>query len=427
MSYEDDLKAYLDGELPPEHAARVEERLRTDPLLRAEAEELRLLSDQIRAMARQPHVVGEEEVLRSLRARAPSRSGFWTKSFALGAASLIIAVFAVQIVRHPEALDRFEDRTRTAAEGGSPSNDAKPRADRAAKESEEARAADRDSTPDNQRPARAAEADVAPPPELEHQDSAPSRPLSNPQPRSTKKAPKPGAEPRSEAQRQNQASGASQGKTPAGQASQPTSDTGFAGPTDEMTPKAAAPGGVGGGGGAGRGPDRPTAADLGGPAAQSRSGPRVIAQTIEVEIASEDLAAAKGRLANLVRALGLVAERARSADAEARSDRLAFRVPHELVREFTAKLDLVGTIMKQTTTRQDLTAEREQLDAEQRELHVQQQAAETQSGGGQRQSKNQAGGLAATQRRMSDIERRLAAIEERIGYVLVEITLVPAK
>jgi CRP-like cAMP-binding protein len=194
-----------------------------------------------------------------------------------------------------------------------------------------------------------------------------------------------------------------------------------------MTPKAAAPGGVGGGGGAGRGPDRPTAADLGGPAAQSRSGPRVIAQTIEVEIASEDLAAAKGRLANLVRALGLVAERARSADAEARSDRLAFRVPHELVREFTAKLDLVGTIMKQTTTRQDLTAEREQLDAEQRELHVQQQAAETQSGGGQRQSKKQAGGLAANQRRMSDIERRLAAIEERIGYVLVEITLVPAK
>jgi hypothetical protein len=427
MSYEDDLKAYLDGELSPEHVARVEERLRTDPRLRAEADELRLLSDRIRAMARQPSVVGQEEVLRNVRARAPSRTGLWTRSFALGAASLIIAVFAIQLVRHPEALDRFEGRSRASAEGGSPSSDAKPRADLAAKETEEGRAADRDSTHEAQRSARAAEADKAPPPAAERQDSAVHRAPTGAPSRPTKKAAKPGAEPRNEAYRQDLGSGAGQGKAPAGQATQPTSDTGPAGPAEGVAPKVAAPAGVVGGGGARRGTDRPSAADLAGPATRSRSGPRVIAQTIEVEIASADLEVAKGRLANLVHALGLVAERARSADAEARSDRLAFRVPHELVREFTAKLDLVGTVRKQTTTRQDLTEERERLDAEQRELYVQQQAAETQSGGGQQQTKNQAAGLAASQRRMSDIERRLAAIEERTGYVLVEIILVPAK
>lgn len=424
MSYEDDLKAYLDGELPPEHAARVEERLRTDPRLRAEAEELRLLSDQIRAMARQPNEVGQEDVLRRLRASQPARTAFWTKSFALGAASLIIAVFAIQLVRHPEALDRFEGRSSTAAEGGSPSGNAKPRAGLAAKESEAARVADRDSTAGAQRSARAAEAEMAPPPEVERRDSPSSRPRSSPQPRPTKKAVKPGAEPRDEADRQDQASGARQGKSLAEQAGRPTSDTG---PAEGVVPKVAAPAGVGGGGGARRGPDRPSAADLGGSAAQSRSGPRVIAQTIEVEIASADLDVAKGRLANLVQALGLVAERERSADAEARSDRLGFRVPHALVREFTAKLDLVGTIKKQTTTKQDLTAECAQLDAEQRELYVRQQANEAQSGAGQQQTKNQAADLAALQRRISDIEQRLAAIEERVGYVLVKISLVPAK
>lgn len=424
MNYDDELKAYVDGELPPEAMAAVEERLRADPRLRAEADALRRLSDQIRSMARQPEVAGQDEVLRTLRARAPARGGRWMQPFALAAAAVLIGVFAVQLLRHPEAIGRLEgnaslesvgkEMARSPAQGPASPSAGWDEADRSGVDEA------RPSGPGVERARRDSQRKEPPHggrPAVGDTTQAPSagdgrvkrrtETRSAPDAKAAVPAQAPGAKPDNAARRPN-----------------PSSELG-AEPAEDIAPRPALPGGAGGGGWAGRaGAQGSASAPV--PASQGPVRP-IVARTMDIALASPDLKGSQARLASLVQELGLSPEFAVRGDAKATSDRLVLRVPHARLSEFIAKLDLVGSLKERTTSDEDLTAEYARLDAEFRELDRQQQAMEEQAAAQRDQGKKQEAELVSRQRRIGEIGRRLAAIEERAGYVLVEIRLVPGK
>lgn len=78
MNPHDDLKAYLDGELPAEQMAEMREAIEGDPMLAHEAKELESISLTLRHAAAQPQAVGLEETLRALgRAEPKERRAWW--------------------------------------------------------------------------------------------------------------------------------------------------------------------------------------------------------------------------------------------------------------------------------------------------------------------------------------------------------------
>ena len=86
----DDLKAYVDGELPPDAAERLRAQLERDPDLVREAEAMRDLSASLRGMP-QPTAIGREAALASMRGRRPSLVPGWSFALAGCAAVLLIA------------------------------------------------------------------------------------------------------------------------------------------------------------------------------------------------------------------------------------------------------------------------------------------------------------------------------------------------
>lgn len=78
MNLRDDLKAYLDGELPAERMAEMREAIDRDPLLAQEVEELGRISQTLRVAAMQPSAVGLEETLRALeKSERRERKPWW--------------------------------------------------------------------------------------------------------------------------------------------------------------------------------------------------------------------------------------------------------------------------------------------------------------------------------------------------------------
>jgi hypothetical protein len=101
MSVRDDLKAYLDGELPPLRMQEVREAAERDPELARELAELQALSLAVRQSAPEYEVRGMEETLRRLsRRRAP-------KLIWLGIpVALAGAVAVAAVLFNPNAADR---------------------------------------------------------------------------------------------------------------------------------------------------------------------------------------------------------------------------------------------------------------------------------------------------------------------------------
>jgi hypothetical protein len=88
----DDLKAYVDGELPPEAAERVRAALERDRELAQEAEQLREIGACLRAFP-EPEPVGQAATLAALSARRGSFAGTWGFALAACAGVLFVATW----------------------------------------------------------------------------------------------------------------------------------------------------------------------------------------------------------------------------------------------------------------------------------------------------------------------------------------------
>jgi len=89
----DDLKAYIDGELPPDAAERLREALSQDPAMAQQAEVFRRLSSSLRALP-EPEPVGQAATLAALSAPRTPLLRNWGFSLAACAAVLCVAVWA---------------------------------------------------------------------------------------------------------------------------------------------------------------------------------------------------------------------------------------------------------------------------------------------------------------------------------------------
>lgn len=88
----DDLKAYIDGELPPDAADRLRTALEADAILAREAEEMRQISRCLRAMS-EPEPVGQAATLAALTESRPSFLRTWSLSLAACAGVLFVAAW----------------------------------------------------------------------------------------------------------------------------------------------------------------------------------------------------------------------------------------------------------------------------------------------------------------------------------------------
>ena len=95
----DDLKAYVDGELPPDAADRLRTRLEADPELALQGEEFRRLSMALRGLP-EPMSVGQAATLEALARRRPLWRG-WT--LALAGCAAVLAVVSTLPSRAPAA------------------------------------------------------------------------------------------------------------------------------------------------------------------------------------------------------------------------------------------------------------------------------------------------------------------------------------
>lgn len=69
MSIREDLKAWIDGELPPERAEEVRAAVDSDPALQQEIQFMKMLSSEISGAAAQAEVKGAEKVLEKVKGR----------------------------------------------------------------------------------------------------------------------------------------------------------------------------------------------------------------------------------------------------------------------------------------------------------------------------------------------------------------------
>ncbi len=97
MSLRDDLKAYLDGELPPPRMAEMREAIERDPDLAREANLLRAIGEGIRSAAPQPAPAGLEETLAALNRGA--RRPWWVLAAPMAVAAAGVAVFMVPLLQ----------------------------------------------------------------------------------------------------------------------------------------------------------------------------------------------------------------------------------------------------------------------------------------------------------------------------------------
>ena len=97
MNVRENLKAYLDRELPEGQAAAVRQALEQDPSLRQELEEMRMLGLEIRRAATEPEPVGMEQTIG--RIAAPRRPWVRRPLLALsGIAALAVLVSMVSVL-----------------------------------------------------------------------------------------------------------------------------------------------------------------------------------------------------------------------------------------------------------------------------------------------------------------------------------------
>ncbi|MBS1721496.1 MAG: DUF4349 domain-containing protein [Armatimonadetes bacterium] len=91
----EDLKAFIDGELAPERAAEIQAAIDRDHALRKEYEFMKLLSSEIKSMAREPQAAGAEKVIGNMPRRRSFFAGWKAPSYALGG---VCALFLIGLV-----------------------------------------------------------------------------------------------------------------------------------------------------------------------------------------------------------------------------------------------------------------------------------------------------------------------------------------
>lgn len=99
----DDLKAYVDGELPPDAAERLRVALESDPALREEAEAMRALSSALRRLP-EPEPVGQAATLAALGSRRPSLVRGWAFALTGCAAVILVALSLPRIELQPRPM-----------------------------------------------------------------------------------------------------------------------------------------------------------------------------------------------------------------------------------------------------------------------------------------------------------------------------------
>ena len=107
VSFFEDLKAYVDGELSEDRAREVAAALESDPALRAEYEGLRALSSQIQGAVREHPITGLEETLSRMQVRG-KRHIPW-KALGLSAAAIAVVAIAIPVLRSNFASDTLSE------------------------------------------------------------------------------------------------------------------------------------------------------------------------------------------------------------------------------------------------------------------------------------------------------------------------------
>jgi hypothetical protein len=118
----DDLKAYVDGELPPDAAERLRARLEADPVLAHEGEEFRRLSAALRALP-EPEPIGQAATLAALSARQRPIWRGWAVALAGCTAVLLVVstmpkraihtgVFVPAVFNGEQSLSHGQDQVR---------------------------------------------------------------------------------------------------------------------------------------------------------------------------------------------------------------------------------------------------------------------------------------------------------------------------
>jgi hypothetical protein len=95
MSIRDDLKAYIDGELPPERMEEIRTAAQNDPELQEEISFMVTLGEEIKSVSQEPEVVGLEATL--ARIQNPKRT-FWSPVLAHPVVSLLVVIGCVGIL-----------------------------------------------------------------------------------------------------------------------------------------------------------------------------------------------------------------------------------------------------------------------------------------------------------------------------------------
>lgn len=116
----DDLKAYVDGELPPDAAERLRVALEADPALRQEAEAMRALSTALRRLP-EPEPVGQAATLAALGSRRPSLVRGWVFALAGCAAVILVASSLPRIDLQPRPVLATTDKTEAVSPAVEPS------------------------------------------------------------------------------------------------------------------------------------------------------------------------------------------------------------------------------------------------------------------------------------------------------------------
>ena len=110
----DDLKAYIDGELPPDAAERLRAALASDPALRADETALRGLTEAVRAMPA-PEPLGKAATLAALSTKRPSLARGWAFALAGCAAVAFVASSLPRLERAPRAFTTTVTKTTTTS------------------------------------------------------------------------------------------------------------------------------------------------------------------------------------------------------------------------------------------------------------------------------------------------------------------------
>lgn len=112
MSVRDDLKAYLDGELPPLRMAEIRDAINKDPALAREVEQLRALAASLQALASRPVMTGLEDTLAALGRAEKRRPWFIRYGFPLATATaaFVLAVAIAPKLRFNSSADAEESK-----------------------------------------------------------------------------------------------------------------------------------------------------------------------------------------------------------------------------------------------------------------------------------------------------------------------------